>query len=83
LTVAAVLGEGVAWLYSHAKSWLVTNAPLLFGTETDLDQFQQVALSTALARHEPHKELLAVLRPGMLAAANRAEDQALTVGWMT
>jgi hypothetical protein len=76
---AAVVGDSLAKLYIWDRSWLDARARSLFGSEGELSESQQIALSTALSTQQIHAEFLEILRPSLMAAIPLGS--AIKAGW--
>lgn len=76
---SAVVGEGLAKLYNHARGWLDTQVSSLFGSAEGLSERQQVALTTAISVHHYHSALYDLLREPLLGAIAVGDD--LVSGW--
>jgi hypothetical protein len=81
VAIAAALGEGFARLYLADGEWLEHNLDDLFGGRVKYGAFQQSALSTALATHQPHPKLIALLRGPLVNAMQHFGEGSPVVGW--
>lgn len=77
--IAAVFGERTAGLYVHARGWMKSRSPLIFGSATDISFEQKIALTTALATLNPHPELLDLFREPLALALRDGLD--MPTGW--
>lgn len=75
----AVLGEGLAKLFNHARSWLLGRLSTYFGTRSGLDRNQQIAVTTAIAMQYYHPSLYRLLTDSMIAALDSTEQ--IWIGW--
>lgn len=75
----AVLGKGVARLFNGARRWLDAHLDQFFGSAKGLSRAQQIALTTALATHRVHPDLLEILRGPIEAAIKLGGG--IEMGW--
>ena len=75
----AVLGEGLARLIDVDPEWATPKVPDWFGSEEELTNAQQIALTTAIAIHRYHPKLYDLLTPPMIAAID--SDEPIISGW--
>jgi hypothetical protein len=81
LATAAAFGESVWLLNSAAAKWTAARTSSWFGTSLPASEWQQVALSTAIARHNYHPKLLDLFRPALLAYLTAPGHSDLKAGW--
>jgi hypothetical protein len=81
LSVAAAMAEGTARLYLTSKSWMQKYAGQIFGDHAPTSPIQQVALSTVLAVHHFHPELLELLRSPILNSLQEGRSIKRVNGW--
>jgi len=75
----AVLGENFGRLFNDSPDWLKARLETYFGTKDAISVEQQVALTTAMATHYYHRELLNLLSDPIIAAI--VVRDGLVSGW--
>jgi hypothetical protein len=83
LATAAAFGESFWRLSSVAPEWTAARTSSWFGTSLPTSDWQQVALSTAIARHNYHPKLLDLFRPALMAYLTDSDHSDLKAGWRT
>jgi len=81
LSLAAVLGESVDVLFNMVPEWLTGWTADIYGGPGASSPFHQVALSTALATHQPHSAILELLRESVSSVIRQFGGQPLVAGW--
>ncbi len=83
LAVAAAVGEGTGRLFDSARSWIEERVGAIFGEQLPTLNYQQVALSTALAAHHIHMDLLELWRGPLLLTISEIPTVEHVPGWKT
>jgi hypothetical protein len=83
LAVAAAVGEGTGRLFESAHSWIEERVAAIFGVRLPTTEYQQVALSMALAIHLFHTPLLELLRRPILLMIEEIGRVEHVSGWRT
>lgn len=83
LAVAAGVGEGTGRLFDSARSWIEERVGAIFGDGLPTAEYQQVALSTALATYRFHTGLFELLRGPILLMTEEIGSVEHVPGWGT
>ena len=81
LAVAAAVGEGTGRLFSSVPSWIEERVGAIFGEGLPSTDYQQVAISTALATYQYQPDLLELLRGSILVMIEELPDVEHVSGW--
>lgn len=77
----AVLGEGLGRLIDVDSEWVAPRVPAWLGSDGQLSDSQQIALTTAMAVHRYHRTLYQLFTAPMIAAIGSTEP--IVAGWNT